>query len=368
MMVPVEASGARVERHCCSTREQCRWGYPQRVLGAPGGSPEGPRALGAPRAESPAVDNPVRGILPARGLKRLAKGSVEVPVRQPSRKTPSVPSRHTTPSRGIDNGLGPLGPGPRVAPDGPACMLERNGGSYEVSWHRRSQPRKCVVLARRTGRGGEPGGDRNPCAGQAVRCSPRRLGSVLEEMLRSADGVDAYVAEMIEMVERQRERLDGELQVVEAELRRRAREIDAIKRLQTIPAIGPLTATTIYAWVGDVGRFPNAKVLGAYAGLTPSVRQSGEHTWMGSITKTGSPQLRHTLVQAAHVLIARSRGKEAAPLQDIAARVRGSRGRRKIAVVALARHLLRIAYYILRDRTVYDASRLRSSEEDRAVA
>jgi transposase len=50
-------------------------------------------------------------------------------------------------------------------------------------------------------------------AGQPVRCSPRRLGSVLEETLRSADGVDAYVAEMIELAERQRARLDGELQV-----------------------------------------------------------------------------------------------------------------------------------------------------------
>ena len=89
---------------------------------------------------------------------------------------------------------------------------------------------------------------------------------------------------------------------------------------------------------------------------------------MGSITKAGSPQLRHTLVQAAHVLISRSRGKDAVPLQQIAERVRGSRGRRKIAVVALARHLLRIAYYILRDQTVYDASRLRNSQEqDRAA-
>lgn len=205
--------------------------------------------------------------------------------------------------------------------------------------------------------------------GQVARCRPGRLGVVLEEMLRSAKGVDAHVAEMIELCQRQRTRLDYELRVVEAEIRQRAREIEPIKRLQTIPAIGPLTATMIYAWVGEVRRFPSAKTLGAYAGLVPSIRQSGESTWMGSITKAGSPQLRHTLVQAAHVLIARSRGKEAAPLQEIAARVRGSRGRRKIAVVALARHLLRIAYYILRDQTVYDASRLHTTgEEDRTVA
>ena len=79
---------------------------------------------------------------------------------------------------------------------------------------------------------------------------------------------------------------------------------------------------------------------------------------LGSITKTGSKALRSTLVQAAHVLMNHCRSAEAKPLQAIGERVRSSRGRRKIATVALARHLLRIAYYILRDGTAYDAKRL----------
>jgi transposase len=79
-----------------------------------------------------------------------------------------------------------------------------------------------------------------------------------------------------------------ELRQVEVEIRGRIRSIDAIARLQTIPGIGVLTATTIYAWVGDIDRFPSAKVLSAYAGLVPSVRQSGATQRMGPITKTGS--------------------------------------------------------------------------------
>ena len=125
-----------------------------------------------------------------------------------------------------------------------------------------------------------------------------------------------------------------------------------------LPGIGPLTATTIYAWVGDVRRFPHAKQLAAYAGLVPAVRQSGGTVHVGGITKQGAPALRATLVQAAHVLLSRCRGADARPLQAIGLRIRGTRGRRKIAVVAVARHLLRIAYYILRDGTTYDAHRL----------
>jgi transposase len=55
--------------------------------------------------------------------------------------------------------------------------------------------------------------------------------------------------------------------------------------LQTIPGVGQLAATTIYAWVGDVRRFPDAKALAAYAGLVPSARQSGEVQLLGSITR-----------------------------------------------------------------------------------
>ena len=69
--------------------------------------------------------------------------------------------------------------------------------------------------------------------------------------------------------------LSLELRQAEAELRERTQAVEAIGRLQTIPGVGALTATTIYAWVGDVRRFPDAKALGAYAGLVPSVRQSG---------------------------------------------------------------------------------------------
>lgn len=72
----------------------------------------------------------------------------------------------------------------------------------------------------------------------------------------------------------------------------------------------------------------------------------------------GAPALRATLVQAVHVLLSRCRGAEATPLQAIGLRIQGTRGRRKIAVVAVARHLLRIAYYLLRDGTTYDARRL----------
>lgn len=171
-------------------------------------------------------------------------------------------------------------------------------------------------------------------------------------------GAPTCLTDALALCQRQEGALRAELAQMDAALRGRTQGVDAIRRLMTVPGIGPLTATMIYAWVGDVRRFPHAKQLAAYAGLVPTVRQSGGAVHVGGITKQGAPALRATLVQAAHVLLSRCRGTEATPLQAIGLRIRGTRGRRKIAVVAVARHLLRIAYYILRDGTTYDAHRL----------
>jgi transposase len=165
------------------------------------------------------------------------------------------------------------------------------------------------------------------------------------------------LAEGLALCQRQAAALRVELAQLDAELAAHAAGHEAIGRLQTVPGIGFVVATTIYAWVGDVHRFPSAKVLAAYAGVVPSVRQSGARTTGGAITKQGAPVLRAILVQAAHAVL-RSRRAEAAPLRALGQRIRTARGRRKIAVVALARHLLRLAYYLLRDGTTYDATRL----------
>jgi transposase len=195
-------------------------------------------------------------------------------------------------------------------------------------------------------------------SGLHVRPETYRPGTRLSPVLNVAANCTQEVRAILELCQRQQTMLGQEQREVDGEIRQRVQSIEAIGRLQTIPGVGPLTATMIYAWVGDVRRFPTAKTLGAYAGLVPQVRQSGATQRMGSITKSGSKPLRSTLVQAANVVMYRCRSADAEPLKAIAARVKGSRGRSKIAVIALARHLLRIAYYVLRDDTTYERSRI----------
>jgi transposase len=204
-------------------------------------------------------------------------------------------------------------------------------------------------------------------AGHEVKRAPRSVRRLIDLTVSKPDGLDARLYQALSLCQRMDEALTLERQRVEAELLGRAKNIEAISRLKTIPSVGDWVAVMLYAWVGQVERFGSARELASYVGLVPTVRQSGDSSRHGGITKLGSPQLRSALVQAAHVLMFRCRTPEALPLQAIATRIHKARARRKIAVVAAARHILRIAYYILRDGSVYDPTRLSHSADKQAT-
>lgn len=187
----------------------------------------------------------------------------------------------------------------------------------------------------------------------------------LYDALQNPDGLDALTADRVEQCERIHLLFAEETQRVDASIHAIAKKSDVVQRLQTIPAVGEKVAVAIYAWIGDVRRFPNARRLCSYAGLVPSVRQSADSTQLGGITKEGSSQLRRLLVQAGHVLLWKCKSDAASPLRALPDRV-ANKGKRKVGVVAAARHILKIAYYVMRDGGVYDPTLLRSSKEKEA--
>ncbi len=62
------------------------------------------------------------------------------------------------------------------------------------------------------------------------------------------------------------------------------------QRLQTIPGIGPVTATALIAAIGDVTQFKNGRQLAAWLGLVPREHSTGgTPRWLG-ISKRGDVQ------------------------------------------------------------------------------
>jgi transposase len=180
-------------------------------------------------------------------------------------------------------------------------------------------------------------------------------------------GLDADLYEAVSLCQRMDETLLKELVLVESSLFGKAQQLEDVRRLMTIPSFGIKVATVVYATIGDVHRFPDARSLGSYAGLVPSVSQSGARSQNGHITKEGSSQMRAILTQAGHVLLWRCKNDESRPLKNIVEKIQANRMRRKIAVVAAARHLLRIAFYVLRDGTTYDPTRLATNGDKEAT-
>ena len=125
-----------------------------------------------------------------------------------------------------------------------------------------------------------------------------------------------------------------------------------VRRLQTVPGVGPIVALTALAVFGDVGRFPDAKHVASYAGLVPSTDQSGDRDHHGHITKRGSRELRARLCEAAHHARRASRS-----LNPYFARLCARRGA-KTAVVAVAHRLARILFAMRRDGTDSPPQRL----------
>ena len=136
---------------------------------------------------------------------------------------------------------------------------------------------------------------------------------------------------------------DREITQTTSEIDQRAKADERVKLLCQIRGIGRYTALLIIAEVGEVKRFPTAKHLCQWAGLTPTVRSSDGKARLGHISRQGSTILRWALCEAAQH-VPSGGGPLRAQYERIAKR-RGS----KIARVAVARQILTLCYYGLRD-------------------
>ncbi len=137
--------------------------------------------------------------------------------------------------------------------------------------------------------------------------------------------------------------ITAEVSALDAQLRTVFRGDERLGRLLPIPGVGFLSACIVLAEVGDITRFHSPEQLCSWAGLTPTEHSSDEHTRRGHISKQGSRWLRWVMVEAA------TRPTVHPKLRRFHDGIASRRGK-KIARVALARLLLTLCFYALRDQ------------------
>jgi hypothetical protein len=119
----------------------------------------------------------------------------------------------------------------------------------------------------------------------------------------------------------------------------------------TIPGVNYVMALGLLAALGDIDRFHDGDHAASYLGLVPSTKQSGRHCDHGPITKAGSTQVRGLLTQAAQ-----HASRHPGPIGAFFRRL-VKRKSRQVAVTAVARKLVTVAYRMLKNNEPYRYAR-----------
>ena len=166
-------------------------------------------------------------------------------------------------------------------------------------------------------------------------------GQVLLDAMEMAPNYTTKVTDLRELI-----RLyDRQVASLEREIHRQLRHHPGYLAIQAIPGVGKTMAAIFVVEIGDVTRFSSPEKLCSWAGLTPKHRESDIKVNRGRITKAGSRLVRWAAVEA---VAQRHGGPTLRPAFDRIAERRG-RGKARLAV---ARRLLTLVYYGLRDGTI----------------
>ncbi|HAU75454.1 MAG TPA: IS110 family transposase [Agrobacterium sp.] len=136
----------------------------------------------------------------------------------------------------------------------------------------------------------------------------------------------------------------SEIVKLEKHMVRETRQDSTLSRLTSIPGVGPITASSIAAFVPDPQAFKSGRHFAAWIGLTPKSNSTGGKTRLGRISKMGNPVLRSLLVVGASAVIqhARRGAKVSAWLSELL-----RRRPYKVAAIALANKMARIVWALL---------------------
>jgi transposase len=176
----------------------------------------------------------------------------------------------------------------------------------------------------------------------------------------------AFPRQVLQSLVKRIEALREEIETLERQMRDWHKANDDSKRLATIPGIGVVTATSLIAAIGDGKQFRNAREFAAWIGLVPRQNSSGGKDKLGGISKRGNVQLRSLLVVGATAMLRGGR-REKTPggawFRQILARKTP-----RVATVALANKMARVAWAILVKGTTYRAGHHPIVNEDTSCA
>ena len=139
-------------------------------------------------------------------------------------------------------------------------------------------------------------------------------------------------------------RLTEVIERLAAELEAASKMDVDLKRLCTIPGIGPVTAGAVAAFAPDLETFDSGRNFAAWLGLVPRQRSTGGKTKLGAVSKMGQTDIRRLLIVGAMSVIRWVMRKGGSPNRWLAALV--ARKPKMVAAVARANKMARMIWAV----------------------
>jgi transposase len=147
-----------------------------------------------------------------------------------------------------------------------------------------------------------------------------------------------------------KQHLAEQVEKITKKLRRMSHQkpwVESMLYLMQLPGFGVITGMTVLAAIGDITRFESPGHLASYSGLIPGLDQSGEKLRGKKITKEGRKDLRWAMVEVAQ------RAVKSDPRWQRRFNALQRRMHRNQAIVAIARRLLELVWYVLNRKQPY---------------
>jgi len=187
---------------------------------------------------------------------------------------------------------------------------------------------------------------------------PRAIGQQFRNTVSDLLGEDHQLLVVVAPLLSIHEHISRQQSEFDDQVRRLAKQDETTRRLMTVPGVGVITALTFRHTIDDPSRFRSASLVGAYLGLTPRRKQSGETDSSGKISRWGDRLLRTYLFEAATVLLYRT--KKWSSLKAWGMKLAKRIGMKK-AKVAIARKIAVILHCIWVDGTSFDWGHAKST-------
>ena len=190
----------------------------------------------------------------------------------------------------------------------------------------------------------------------ALRGHLAEYGHVVPQGPAHVDGLVALVEDpkstvpegargILQVLTRTLEALGKQLDELDAEIGRRAKDDPVARRLMTVPGIGPIAATAIAALVPAPEGFRAGRDFAAWLGLTPLQRSTGGKRRLGAVSKMGERTIRRLLILGASAVVRWASRRGAAAGSWLARML--ARKPRMLVTVALANKTARVVWALL---------------------